>query len=204
MSSYVEAHQLQGEQVLYKATRSPVAAYGPAIVLAGAAMILGVASHTAAIFLRHKELKRKGGTVRGWNRLALWAFLLAAALAACGGGNATSGGPSPTQPSTSVASTDASAATFCSDLQAFVQKLSDLQSSATNVSDLVDGLQQLGSQTVTVLRNDAQALSGSVAIDAQGVIDAIDKMATTYDPTEFLPNLKAMNEPMGSFVSTYC
>ena len=51
MGSYVEAHLLQGEQVLYKATRSPVAAYGPSIVLALAAVILGAVSHLVGMFL---------------------------------------------------------------------------------------------------------------------------------------------------------
>jgi hypothetical protein len=89
-------------------------------------------------------------------------------------------------------------------LQAFGQKVTDLTKSATDVVDLVDSLQQLGSQTVTVLQNDSQDLSGAVAIDAQGVIAAIDTMAKTYDPTEITPNIKAIGQPTASFVSTYC
>jgi hypothetical protein len=117
----------------------------------------------------------------------------AASTASSSVGNAT--------PSVSEA---ANVTAFCSDIQAFGEKVTDLTSNATNVSDLVDSLQSLGSQTVAVLKNDAEGLSGSEGIDAQGVINAIDTMATTYNPADFLANVKAMKQPVASFISTYC
>jgi hypothetical protein len=98
--------------------------------------------------------------------------------------------------------TDATA--FCTDIKAFAQGLIDMTRDATDSLSLIEDLQTLTSQTTPVLENDAVDLSGEVGIDAQGAIAAIDAVSTTYSPLDIMPNIKAMNEPVASFVQSYC
>jgi uncharacterized membrane protein YdbT with pleckstrin-like domain len=50
VSSYVEAHLLQGEKVLYQAQRSPVAAYSGAVVFAVTGIVLAVLLRAVPLF----------------------------------------------------------------------------------------------------------------------------------------------------------
>jgi hypothetical protein len=151
-----------------------------------------------------------GYVVSGGNmtRLLFVLGIMAAALASSGcdsgGGETSSEGTGPTAGSdvTTVAE-GGDATAFCSDLQAFGQDVGELAGAQVSL-ELIDDLQQLGSQTVTVLQNDSENLSGSVAIDAQGVISVIETMATTSDPQDFIPNLNAISQEIPPFVSTYC
>jgi hypothetical protein len=151
-----------------------------------------------------------GYVVSGGNMTRLLFVLgimaVALALSGCdsGGGETSSEGAGPTAGSDETTVAEGGDATaFCSDLQAFGQDVGELAGAKVSLK-LIDDLQQLGSQTVTVLQNDSENLSGSVGIDAQGVISVIETMATTSDPQDFIPNLNAISQEVPPFVSTYC
>lgn len=139
---------------------------------------------------------RSGGVVSGGTGLAVLALVLVVGCTEAGTPSLSTS-PSQSSPVTS------DAVAFCSDLRA-AQNESKEQTKTATGADLIYGLQRVAGQAVPVLENDSEGLSGAMALDAQAVISALDAMATTHNPADFMKNLKAVNSTAVHFVHEYC